>query len=128
MQAFEDDLGSTKLEGFGCSGHPEGKAIVTQIRDKYLSLIGATKLIDDGYAVDTEPLYDIGIPSMANKVHDTEDNRFYFTYHHTAADSITMMSADDLDSNVLGISVLFYILADLEVSIPKPKINMQKLH
>lgn len=50
---------------------------------------------------------------MANKVHDQPDQSFYFTYHHTAADSITMMNADDLDSNVLGISVLFYILADL---------------
>lgn len=40
---------------------------------------------------------------------------------------MTMMSADDLDSNVLGVACMFYILADLEASIPKPTINMDKL-
>jgi carboxypeptidase Q len=64
---------------------------------------------------------------MANVIEDTPDHRYYFTYHHTAGDSITMMNADDLDSNVLGSASLFYILADIENSIPKPKINMEKL-
>ena len=39
-----------------------------------------------------------------------------------------MMNADDLDSNVLGIATLFYILADLENSIPKPTIKIDKLN
>lgn len=63
---------------------------------------------------------------MANRIKDTGDNEFYFTYHHTAADSITMMNADDLDSNVLGIATLFYILADLEESIQKPTLDAGK--
>lgn len=41
---------------------------------------------------------------------------------------MTIMNADDLDSNVLGIATMFYILADLDVSIPKPNINMEKLN
>lgn len=32
-----------------------------------------------------------------------------------------------LDSNVLGIASMFYILADLENSIPKPNIKVDKL-
>jgi carboxypeptidase Q len=64
---------------------------------------------------------------MAKVIEDTPDHQYYFTYHHTAADSITIMNPDDLDSNVLGIASLFYILADIENSIPKPKINMEKL-
>lgn len=30
---------------------------------------------------------------------------------------MTIMNADDMDSNVLGMAVLFYILADLDVTI-----------
>jgi hypothetical protein len=40
---------------------------------------------------------------------------------------MTMMNADELDSNVLGIASMFYILADLEESIPLPDIKMDKV-
>jgi carboxypeptidase Q len=50
---------------------------------------------------------------MANMVQDNDSHDFYFSYHHSAGDSMTMMNADDLDSNVLGVAVMFYILADL---------------
>jgi hypothetical protein len=36
---------------------------------------------------------------------------------------MTMMNPDQMDSNVLGIAAMFYILADLDDSIPKPTIN-----
>jgi carboxypeptidase Q len=64
--------------------------------------------------VDTGPLRDLGIPTMANVVQDTPDHRYYFTYHHTAGDSITMMNATEMDSNVAGFASLFFILADYE--------------
>jgi hypothetical protein len=32
---------------------------------------------------------------------------------------MTMMNADDLDSNVLGVAAMFYILADLDNTIPR---------
>jgi len=32
---------------------------------------------------------------------------------------MSVMNADDLDSNVLGIAVMFYILADLDHTIPR---------
>jgi carboxypeptidase Q len=69
----------------------------------------------------------MGIPTMINMVKDTLDHRYYFRYHHSAGDSMTMMNADDLDSNVLGIACVFYILADLEESIPLPDIKMDKV-
>ena len=50
---------------------------------------------------------------MANVVEDNVSHDFYFAYHHSAGDSMTMMSPDDLDSNVLGVATMFYILADL---------------
>jgi hypothetical protein len=40
---------------------------------------------------------------------------------------MTMMNADDLDSNVLGVAAMFYILADLENTIPRtPASHLQK--
>ena len=52
--------------GFGYLGHDPGMQVVQSVNDKYMGLIGANKLTDDGGAVDTTPLYNIGIPSMAN--------------------------------------------------------------
>lgn len=74
--------------------------------------------------MDTGPLLAMGIPTMINMIEDTPDHKFYFTYHHSAGDSMTMMDPDLLDGNVLGIACMFFILADLEKSIPKPTIKM----
>lgn len=60
---------------------------------------------------------------MKNMIEDTDDHRFYFTSHHSAGDTMSIMNPDDLDSNVVGIAALFYILADLDDSIPKPNIR-----
>lgn len=87
----------------------------------------ASKVTDDGNAVDTGPLRDIGIPTMVNVVNDTTDHQYYFTFHHSAGDSMTMMDPVQLDSNVRGIATMFYILADLDESIPKPNIKQDKL-
>jgi len=63
---------------------------------------------------------------MVNFVQDNDSHDFYFAYHHSAGDSMTMMNADDLDSNVLGVAVMFYILADLENTIPRaPATNLR---
>jgi carboxypeptidase Q len=50
-------------------------------------------------------------------IEDTPDHKFYFKYHHTAGDSMTMMNADDLDSNVVGIASFLYIIADLDQTV-----------
>jgi carboxypeptidase Q len=63
--------------------------------------------------VDIEPLYHKGVPMINNMVEDTPDLDFYYKYHHTAGDSMTMIDPDNLDSNVVGIAALLYILADL---------------
>ena len=52
-----------------------------------------------------------------NNVEDTLALDWYYRYHHTAGDSITIIDPDNLDTNVVGIAALLYILADLEVSL-----------
>lgn len=50
MAAFESDLGSTKLLGFGHTG--DGAPIVKMVLDKYLSILGAGQYSDNGYSAD----------------------------------------------------------------------------
>lgn len=54
-----------------------------------------TKVIDgDGEMVDSGYIGDYGVPMIRNIGKDTSDNSFYFTYHHSAGDSMTMMDPD----------------------------------
>jgi carboxypeptidase Q len=117
--AFEDDLGSTRLLGFGYSGDPRGKEVVKMIANKYMGILNASLVTNDGGGVDTEPLFENGVPVMANSIVDNESHDFYFQYHHSAGDSMTMMNPDDMDSNVVGVASMFYILADLDSTIPR---------
>ncbi len=120
-------MGSTKLLGFGYQGDPRGKEVVKFIADKYLSILNASLVTDDGGGVDTGPLFEKGVPTMANSILDNASHDFYFTYHHSAGDSMTMMNGDDLDSNVVGVAAMFYILADLDSTIPRtPATNLQQ--
>ena len=82
-------------------------------------MINITLANDNGEAADTGPLLSTGIPVMANIVNDTLDHRYYFTYHHSAGDSMLVMNPDEMDSNVIGIAALFYILADLDTTIQR---------
>lgn len=68
---------------------------------------------------DTQPLQDLGVPVIRNIVNDNDSQDFYFTYHHSAGDSMTMMDPDSLDRNVVAIASLFYILADMETDFPR---------
>jgi len=119
IAAFESDLGSTKLLGFGHTG--VGQDIVKGILSNYLSLLGAGQYSNSGYSADVEPLYtEGGVPMLNNIVQDTPDHQFYFKYHHSAGDSMSIMDPDDMDSNVAGIAAMLYIIADLDVSLRSP--------
>ena len=63
---------------------------------------------------------------MVNLIEDTQNHDYYFTYHHSAGDTMSIMDADLLDLNVVGVAAMFYILADLENSIPKPNITIDE--
>lgn len=119
IASFESDLGSTKLYGFGHTG--VGEDIMKMVLSKYMTILGAGEYSDDGFSNDVEPLYDHGVPMICNLIRDTPDNKFYFKYHHSAGDSMSMMNPDDMDSNVVGIASLLFILADLETSLRTPK-------
>lgn len=56
---------------------------------------------------------------MKNLILDTPSKDFYFTYHHSAGDSMTMMNPDQMDDNVVCMASMFYILSDWNVTLPR---------
>jgi carboxypeptidase Q len=120
--AFESDSGTKKLNGWGFSGSDTSYVIVKKINELFLqNTINTTQVkFNDGEMVDTGPLYEkFNIPVMRNLIDDTPDEKYYFTYHHSAGDSMNILDADDMDSNVVGIASLFYVIADLPIKLPR---------
>jgi len=59
-----------------------------------MTILNATYYDDDGDAVDTRPLFQAGVPTMINLIKDNETRDFYFKFHHSAGDSMTVMNPD----------------------------------
>jgi carboxypeptidase Q len=87
--------------------------LVQSIGNNYLSVLNASQVTNNGHAADTSPLFEKGIPTMVNLIEDNDSHDYYFRYHHSAGDTMSIMNADLLDGNVIGIAAMFYILADL---------------
>jgi len=57
---------------------------------------------------------------MKNEIWDINESRdYYFTFHHSAGDTMDVMDPDQMDENVISIASLFYILADLDDHFPR---------
>jgi len=119
--AFESDAGTTDIYGFGYSGGAKGFNLLNIISSMYLQDIGASTIRkDDGVMVDTQLMHDkYDIPVMRNLIKDTPDSEYYFTYHHSAGDSMNVLNPDDMDRNVAAIASLFYIIADVPWRLPR---------
>jgi len=116
--AFETDEGVTKPIGWGISASQRGIEYMEKMMH-YLEPLNATLLYEGGVQGDTGPLYEKGVPCMTIIVEDTPEKKFYFTYHHTAGDSMYMLKTEELDQNVVAIASMMYIMADLEEKMPR---------
>ncbi|KAM3139128.1 hypothetical protein pb186bvf_008726 [Paramecium bursaria] len=116
--ALENDQGSLKAVGFGFTGTLAAKRQIKTLINLYLPEFSKV-WSDDGTMSDTLPLGKKGVPMIANIVNDTPTGDFYFKYHHSAADSISMMNPDDMDSNIVAIASIMYLVADAEQTLPK---------
>lgn len=115
---FESDEGVTDIYGFGYSGESKGYSVVNFI-STLLKGLKMDKLSDDGEMVDTGPLHKLGIPSMSPMVAVFDDQREYFQYHHSAADTISTLNPDFMDRNVIGIASMFYAISNLPLAPPR---------
>jgi carboxypeptidase Q len=113
--AIETDLGADHPTGIVYAGKPElGKWLrpVSQVLDG----IGAPLLEASGETgEDISGLTEKGVPSFA----PIQDSRFYFNYHHTAADTFDKIDPKHLNETAAISAVLAYALADSPTPAPR---------
>ena len=64
---------------------------------------------------DIEPLEKANVPAFS----PIQDSRFYFNYHHTAADTLDKIVPKELAENSAVVTVLAYALANMEQPLPR---------
>jgi carboxypeptidase Q len=112
--AIESDLGADHPTGISFQGKPELGNFLRPV-GQVLDGIGAP-LVESGYSgEDISGLAEKGVPSFA----PIQDSRFYFNYHHTAADTFDKVDAKHLNENAAIMAVLAYALADSPTAAPR---------
>jgi Zn-dependent M28 family amino/carboxypeptidase len=115
--AIESDLGAGHPLGFAGVFSPSAKASLAQIA-RVLSPIGATLVEDAGHAgADIDPMARRGVPIFGLM----QDERTYFNYHHTAADTLDKIDLHELAENAAVMAVLGFALADMPAPLPRSK-------
>ena len=114
--AIESDLGA---------GHPAGVSMAAPAANVPLLRPTAAILQSSGAGMlqtseDTEtdigPLLALGVPCFG----PIQDDRFYFNYHHTAADTLDKVVPRELQENAAVMAVLAYALANVPTDLQRP--------
>jgi carboxypeptidase Q len=112
------------METDGGAGHPIGVHIKANPEVKKMFAPVATILQESGAGTldlvehcgaDIEPLEKAGVPAFS----PIQDSRFYFNYHHTAADTLDKIVPKELAENSAVVAVVTYALANMERPLPR---------
>lgn len=113
--AIESDLGCDHPTGIYYSGKPALGQWLRPI-SQVLNPIGAETLVEAAETgEDIGGLTEKGVPSFA----PVQDSRYYFNYHHTAADTFDKVDPRQLNENAAVMTVLAYALADSAEPAPR---------
>lgn len=111
--AIESDLGAGHPIGILAVGKPELAEWLRPV-GHVLEPIGAATITPSPEAgEDIDSLK--GVPQFA----PNQDSRFYFNYHHTAADTFDKVNPQELNENAAVLAVLAYALADSGTPAPR---------
>jgi carboxypeptidase Q len=114
--AIESDLGASHPLGFYFTGKPEALAYFTPISNVLREQgAGLSQFQQGGVGADIGPLTQKGVPSFAPWF----DQRTYFNYHHTAADTFDKVIPKELAEVGSVTAVLAFGLANLEQPLPR---------
>jgi hypothetical protein len=118
--AIETDSGAGHAMGIYITGD-RALAPLFQPVAEILKASGAGVLQDSKEpAPDLIPLYFRGVPAFA----PLQDTRRYFNYHHTAADTLDKVDAQELRENIAVVSVLSYALATMNQELPRQQLTL----
>ena len=111
--ALESDLGSDHPDGVTYAGNA---ALGDYLRPvaHVLDAIGASTLTH-GEEAGEDVGFLTGVPGFT----PTQDSRFYFNYHHTAADTFDKVNPQLLGENAAVMAVVAYALADASTPAPR---------
>ncbi len=111
----ETDSGAGHPVGLNLKGDPLFKKILEPVAT-ILQGSGAGGLnLADHIGADTEPMEKAGVPAFS----PMQDSRFYFNYHHTAADTLDKIVPKELAENSAAVAVAAYALANCEQPLPR---------
>jgi carboxypeptidase Q len=112
--AIESDLGTYRPVGFGLSAAAptQARANMQEIA-KLLAPMRADRIAADGGGSDISPIVAEGVVGASFDV----DSSRYFEIHHTAADTLDKISAQDVASCVAAMAVMIYTVADIPLTL-----------
>jgi Zn-dependent M28 family amino/carboxypeptidase len=114
--AIETDLGADHPSGIYYAGKAAALGDWLRPLSAVLEPIGAETLVSSTETgEDIAELTERGVPSFA----PLQDSRFYFNYHHTAADTFDKVDPKHLNENAAVVTVLAYALADSAEAAPR---------
>ncbi|HEX3435226.1 MAG TPA: M20/M25/M40 family metallo-hydrolase, partial [Pseudacidobacterium sp.] len=111
--AIESDLGAGHPIGIAAAGRPELEDWLRPVAHM-LGPIGASVV-----SMTPEAGEDVGFLKDVPQFAPNQDSRFYFNYHHTAADTFDKVNPQELNENAAVMTVLAYALADSSVPAPR---------
>src|SRR3954471_15738519 len=113
--AMETDNGAGHPIGVNIKANPEVKKMFAPVAS-ILQESGAGILdLVEHCGADIEPLEKAGVPAFS----PIQDSRFYFNYHHTAADTLDKIVPKELAENSAVVAVVAYALANIERPLPR---------
>jgi carboxypeptidase Q len=113
---IESDLGADHPLGFQAKINPAALPLLNPVQD-ILQSFGANliHLIPRSPGSDIAPMAEAGVPAFGIM----QDNRTYFNYHHTAADTLDKIVPQELKENAAAMAVMGYALASMPDSLPR---------
>src|SRR6059058_1299169 len=112
---METDGGADHPVGLHIKAKPEVKEMWKPVA-AILQESGAGMLsLAEHAGADIEPMEKAGVPAFA----PIQDGRFYFNYHHTAADTLDKIVPKELAENSAVVAVFAYAMANSEQPLPR---------
>lgn len=126
VAAIETDMGVGPVAGFGFSGTPAARAMLSAMLQPLQEVIGTGANVTQvneawsGHGVDISPLIDrYNVPGMLLRHEDAWWNGEYFHFHHTLSDTIDHVDIEKLKLNFQILLGTVWILANSDETLPR---------
>ena len=113
--AIETDGGAGHPTGVSFKAAAEVKSLLAPMSSVLQEFGAGVLAMSDHSGADLEALDKAGVPTFA----PIQDSRFYFNYHHSAADTLDKVDRKELAENAIVVAITAYALANLEMSLPR---------